>query len=399
MPNMKNKKWILICLTLFLSIQYSEASKHPTTVLYHQVFDSEGQFPELELNNVASEYTAEGLKITGTESTIRLNKYYSLGDRLVRYHVKFSSDATAIFQSNSEDFKVIVNIPEKTISLQTNPIIWKRVDFLNPDNEYIIEISHIYNTGRIRIIDISTGEEEKFEATNDGQGGYLTGAVNGGSYVGSQHDYYCFGLQSGTSLLVKQMSVVSGLCDLSLLIYGDSITEPEGYYPINVFSQAWTQLVLSNTKGKAMCSGRGGCTIREVLERIKNELPYVKAKYVMVTIGTNGGNTEENLSELVEYIISQGSIPILNNIPSNESGTQIGVNTMIAKVREKYKINGCKFDLATSLAGDGKEVDKATMYYEDLSKTHNWHVYHHPNVAGARRMYIRTLIDTPEIYE
>ncbi len=72
-----------------------------------------------------------------------------------------------------------------------------------------------------------------------------------------------------------------------------------------------------------MSSGRGGTTIKELTERIKNELPFLKAKYVMVTIGTNGGNTEKNLSELVEYIISTKSIPILNNIPSNESGTQV----------------------------------------------------------------------------
>src|SRR3546814_1832044 len=63
----------------------------------------------------------------------------------------------------------------------------------------------------------------------------------------------------------------------------------------------------------------------------------------MVTIGTNGGNTEENLSELVEYIQSQGAIPILNNIPCNESGTQIPINAVIEKVRQKYGINGCKF--------------------------------------------------------
>ena len=36
-----------------------------------------------------------------------------------------------------------------------------------------------------------------------------------------------------------------------------------------------------------MSSGRGGCTIVHVLDYIKNELPYIKTDYVMVTIGTN----------------------------------------------------------------------------------------------------------------
>ncbi|MFV0267899.1 MAG: hypothetical protein ACK5HT_12260 [Draconibacterium sp.] len=155
---------------------------------------------------------------------------------------------------------------------------------------------------------------------------------------------------------------------------------------------------MKNVSVKAISSGRGGCTIYHVLERIKNELPFVKAKYVMVTIGTNGGNTEENLSELVEYILSQGSVPILNNIPCNESGTQIGVNQMIEKIRQKYHINGCKFDIATSINHDGLEVDKSMMYHEDYSGS--WgQIYHHPNVKGSRAMYTRTLIDIPEIYD
>lgn len=396
---MKNKRWILTGLVLFFTTIHLNASDFPTTILYHKVLNDKGNYPELDLNNVACEYTPDGLLLTGKNENVRLNKYYSLGDRVVRYHVKFSPDAVGVFQSNTGDFKMVVDISEKTVSVATEPAVWKKMDFIDAGHEYLVEIYHKYQTSKIRIIDVFTGQQEELELTNDGQGGYLTGAVNGGFRVGMQHDYYCFGLQDGTSMLVKQISVIAGTCDLTLLMYGDSITEPEGYYPTSVFSQAWTQLILSNVQGKALCSGRGGCTIREVLERIKNELHFVKAKYVMVTIGTNGGNTEENLSELVEYIISQGSIPILNNIPSNDRGTQVEVNRIIEKVREKYKINGCKFDLATSLANDGKEVDKSTMYYEDLSKTHNWHVYHHPNIIGSRKMYIRTFIDIPEIYE
>src|SRR3546814_5723899 len=103
-------------------------------------------------------------------------------------------------------------------------------------------------------------------------------------------------------MLVKQSCVLAQESDLALLIYGDSITEPEGYFPTADFPASWTQLIMGSMAGTAMSSGRGGTTITELLERIKNELPFVKAKYVMVTIGTNGGNTEENLSELVEYI-------------------------------------------------------------------------------------------------
>ena len=148
-----------------------------------------------------------------------------------------------------------------------------------------------------------------------------------------------------------------------------------------------------------MSSGRGGGTIITVLEFIKNELPFIKAEYVLVTIGTNGGNTEENLTELVRYIKSRGCIPILNNIPCNESGTQISNNQLIEKVRQKENINGAKFDLATSLKGDGKEVDKSLMFWEDYTGSYGWQIYHHPNALGGKKMFEQTLKDIPEIYK
>ena len=156
------------------------------------------------------------------------------------------------------------------------------------------------------------------------------------------------------------------------------------------------RLIIDNVPGKAAASGRGGTQIKEILLRIKNELPYVKSKYVMVTIGTNDGNTEENLSELVEYILSQGSVPILNNIPSNEHNSQVAVNAQIEKIRQKYGLKGARFDIPTSLGHDGKEVDESTMWVEE----YGFGSYrHHPNVKGAKLMYLQTLVDVPEIYE
>lgn len=391
---------IAVSILLFATAAVSQETGNavPTTVLYHKVLNNRDKYPELIVENMNVSYTSEGMEIAETGGLVRLDKYYSLGERMIRYHVKIGEETVALFRSNSGDFKVLVNMAEKTVSLETNPRTWKKFDFLNPEHEYLVEISRHYQTQKIRIIDVFTGDSEQIELTTDGVGGHGKGVENSGFHAGAQYDYYCFGLQSGSSVLVKQISVIAGECDLLLLIYGDSITEPDGYFPTKDFPEAWTQLIMSKVNGRAISSGRGGCTINEVLLRIGNELPYVKAKYVMVTIGTNGGNTEENLSRLVEYILSQGAIPILNNIPCNESGTQTEVNRMIEKVRQKYRINGCRFDLATSLNHDGKEVDKTTMYYEDY--TGSWgQIYHHPNIKGSRLMFIRTLIDTPEIYE
>ena len=371
------------------------ADGHPASILYNRTLSADGIYPEL-LGATRNQFTNEGLRIRETDTLVKLDYYYALAERLVRYHVRLSGDSKAVFRSDKGDFQAFVDMRHKRIALQTDPVTETTVDFLDAGHEYIVEIHRDYQTSTLRVIDLFTGEVAEVAATMDGTGGVGEGAVGTGFFVGRQYDYYCVGLVSGTEIRVKQICVLAKESDLTLLIYGDSISEPEGYFPTADFPTSWTQLIMRNMAGKAMSSGRGGTTITELLERIKNELPFVKAKYVMVTIGTNGGNTEENLSQLVEYIRSQGAIPILNNIPCNESGTQVPINAVIEQVRQKYGIKGCKFDLATSLEHDGQHVDKTTMYFED----YDWgKIYHHPNVKGSLQMYTRTLLDVPEIYQ
>ncbi|RZM27978.1 MAG: SGNH/GDSL hydrolase family protein [Pedobacter sp.] len=386
---------VVLLFTMLCRTSALENKPLPKGILYNKVLNNKAAYPELQLA-AGSQYTDVGLSITAPNSLVRLNKYYSLAERLIRYHVSFSKDAVGVFQTDQGDLKAFVDIPNKKIYLGTNPVTEKRVDFLDASHEYTVEVHRNYQQSKLRITDQKTGKSAEIAATMDGGGGVGAGSVGPGFFVGLQHDYYCFGLSSGSSILIKQICVMAKETNLTLLLYGDSITEPEGYFPTADFPSSWTQLIMKNIKGKSMASGRGGTTIVQVLDRIKNELPYVKSKYVMVTIGTNGGNTEENLSEIVEYIKQQGSIPILNNIPSNESGSQVPVNEVIEKVRKKYQIKGARFDAATSVDQNGKKVDNTTMYFED----YDWgKIYHHPNVKGSLQMYKQTLVNVPEIYK
>ncbi len=368
------------------------------TVLYEKFLSSVTPIPEMILNGVA-QYSAEGLAVTGKSNIVKLDKFYALAERKVQYRVKFSADAKAIFRSSEGDFNAYVDIPNKRISIATSPAKEKTASFLQANKEYLVEVYHIYQASKLRIVDEKTGEAAEIEAVNDGQGGAGQGVLQPGFGVGMQWDHYCFGLTSGTSMIVKHVRVVGLKKKVKLLMYGDSITQPEGYFPTSDFSQAWTQQIINKLGGDAMSSGRGGATIDMVLNYIKNELPYIEAKYVMVTIGTNGGNTEAKLTQLVDYIKSKGAIPILNNIPANESGTQVAEAALLHQVRTKTGVQGVRFDLATSLLGDGKEVDKSTMYWEDYATTYGWQVYHHPNEKGGKRMFDQTLVDVPAIYQ
>jgi len=354
----------------------------------------------LQLNG-AGEYTAEGLVISKAGVLIKLDKFYSLAERMVRYEIEASADAVMHFRSSQGDFNAYVDIANKTFKMGGSPTeTVGEVPFIEGGKKFILEISHIYLDSIVRITDPESGESVTIKATQDGPGGAGKGVLKENTVsVGMHWDHYCFELAGGNQMTVKRMTVFALKKSVQLLIYGDSITQPEGYFPKETFPLAWTQRIISALGGNAMSSGRGGGTIVTVNDAIRNELPYIDAKYVMVTIGTNGGNTEENLTELVNYIKDQGSIPILNNIPSNESGTQIENAKIIEAVREKTQIKGCKFDLCTSVNGDGKEVDRTTMFWEELFSVYGFEAYHHPNEVGGERMYSRTLIDVPDIYE
>lgn len=375
-----------------------EAAKSVQGTILYNVKIRSAPIQALQLNGVA-QYTTEGLNVTARGGVVKLDKFYALAERMVRYHIKPSLNAKVIFRSSEGDFNALVDVPNKCVSIATDPVREQPVPFLEGNREYIVEIYHIYQQAKVRIIDLETSEEVEISVTNNGQGGVGAGVLQKGFAVGMQWDHYCFGLMEGSSVLIKQITVYALKKSVNVLMYGDSITQPEGYFPTADFSKAWTQMIINKLNGNAMSSGRGGGTITMVLDYIKNELPYIEAEYVMVTIGTNGGNTETNLTELVNYIKEQGAIPILNNIPCNESGTQIENNRLIEKVREKLDIKGCKFDLPTSISGEGKEVNKSLMYWEDYSNSYGWQVYHHPNERGGQEMYERTLIDIPEIYE
>ena len=367
-------------------------------VLYDQILNDSFPAPELLVQN-AGHYTSEGLYITGKGQVAKLDKFYALAERMVQYRLLFSSDAKAVFKSSEGDFQAYIDVAKKKMIIATNPVLEKPVEFLKSNREYLVEIYHIYQQAIIRIVDVKTGEAAELSATHNGRGGCGKGAVQQGFNVGMQWDKYCFGLSDGSFMLVKSITVFSLKSKVKLLIYGDSISQPEGYFPTGDFPHSWTQLIIDKLKGNAMSSGRGGGTIDMLLDYIRNELPFIKSEYVMVTIGTNGGNSADKLFQLVNYIRAQGSIPILNNIPCNESGTQMEINRVIDKVRRELSVEGCRFDLATSVNGDGKEVDKSMMYWEDYSDSYGWQIYHHPNKKGSFEMFKSTMEDIPDIYK
>lgn len=384
-----------------------DSLRSKTGLMYTKFFDLSSDMSEYVVSDPDNnKLTEDGLLLSATGGgNVILNKYYSIGFRSVEYLCRFSAGSVAVFTTDAGGPFISVDFINNTLTISNIAAGWAYgqevpIDPGISSHLFKVVVTKRYQEQSAKLIDISVDKTYTVSVTQDGQGGAGAGSVNPDpTKIGMQSDKYKFYAEQGT-FVVKHIRVYAGVNNVKLIMYGDSITEPEQYYPKENFLSSWTQLVIAQINGEAVSSGRTGTNIDAVIERIQNELPYINAKYVMVTIGTNSGNTLEKLRNLVDYIKQCGSIPILNNIPCNDNnGTSntVANNTMIAQVRAEKEIKGCLFNLPTSENGDGETLDYSTMYYEDYPGVGTW--YHHPNPKGAEGMFLRTFIDVPEIYE
>ena len=360
-----------------------------TNVLYSKHF-TQGENFNAWVGVSADMVSDNGLQVD-TNGCV-LSKEYGLAQRILNLRCKFNSDSIVQITSYpTKDSTLVIDCSKKTFNL--NGLHEVSMPFFNAQHDYNIEIVRDYQSMKVILTDMISGDVAEYDYINNGTGGVGGGAVGTAYLTGAFHDFYQFATTQGT-FYIKDVKVMAFATDYHAIFYGDSITEQDSYFPTSELSKSWVFRALANMKGVA--SGRGGGNIIGVMSRIKNELPFIKAKYVVVTIGTNGANTISRLSELVEYIQSQGATPILNHIPCNESGTQVSVNAMIDEIRAKYGIKGADFDLCTSINGDGVRVNENLMFWENYSSSNN--IYHHPNEKGGATMYCQLRQDVPEIF-
>lgn len=384
---------VLSTFTEWQSQKKKEAKK--TGVLYDKPLTS-GSAPDF-----AGTFSVVTGGFSITDRAI-LGKFYSIENRTIEYICKMASDSVVAFITapytdvSAVDASLVIDVANKTVKL--NSFATEACSFLAGNHVLAVEMSKRYQKFGIRITDMSTGDVFEKEYVKDGSGGAGQGALNPDNNVPMQYDYPGCKKVSGTAMLLMRMTVKCDVADI--VCYGDSITEEEAYYPTSLYEKSWTQMLISESSQKVVLSGRSGTTISKITERIKNELPYIPAKYCVITIGTNGGNTEENLTELVEYVKSLGIVPILNHIPCyDNNGDTTGfktVNALIDTVRANTGVKGCDFDLPTSLAYDGNEVNTDMMFLETYSGGATY--YHHPNDKGSAAMLAQLKADVPEIF-
>ena len=202
------------------------------------------------------------------------------------------------------------------------------------------------------------------------------------------------------SVRIYNVQIIIPHCseNIKCIIYGDSITE--GLYASSE-EKSWSNLI-RDALGKDNCcvSGRCTCKIQHVSRRIAFECAILKPKYIMVHIGTNGGNTVDNITKLIEQIKNLGAIPIINTIICTATSTQSSVNTIIRQALNTYSnetILSADCQAATCKNFNVADGVNRACFSNDGGTT-ILHEGYHPSDYGHELMFKQVVKDIPQLF-
>ena len=326
------------------------------------------------------------LNSSGANSGVTLDKQINLSERYLELKVKLKTNT--VFYIGTKNVENVVGENTATINCTAKTMITGfngstastqniPFDIVN-DRQYIIRYYKLNNISRLELIDTVTCESV-----------YVEDGITFG-----QFDKYKFGVTSGSIGVISQISIMSIMKDKPFMgFYGDSITEGNSVgstSKIPYYRDRFANLIGEKLEKPYFVSGRSGGGIAGVLERMKTEIPTLRPNYVFVTIGTNGGNTEVNLNQMIDYCESFGTKVILNLIPLYDGSTD-GKNTIIQNVVNSRNLMSVKTNVATSVNGDGVTKDNSKFANEGG-------VFIHPNEDGNLAIYKRALIDIENVF-
>lgn len=252
-----------------------------------------------------------------------------------------------------------------------------------PTTEYVTaDISSLVSTTSDFRFDLEVGRRRRqvYAAITNYRTGKrieITAEETEGNYVypaGWLYDVPRIAQSSGT-----QAYLTSIRCwiptDVKCVFLGDSITQGYGIPA----GKCWATKCCDYF-GNSVNMGRSGGTLPDdVSVQIAQLLPLMKPKYVVVTIGTNGGNTAENLAEMVTNIKNLGAVPIVNRI-YRKSSSVTSVNSLIAALNELSS----RFDYATSTDNKLGSSQNTSLYLADKV---------HLNEDGGQVVFERFIAD------
>ncbi|WP_185269607.1 SGNH/GDSL hydrolase family protein [Chryseobacterium bernardetii] len=348
---------------------------------------------DIVLDNGSGNFTIDstGLKINSSGpigSGVILNKQTNISERFLELRVKLNPDQAFYVGTKNVENVVGENTAEIDCSAKTlkiNPLgsmAGQTKNFTMPiisGREYIVRFYKKNEMTRLELIDAVSAESDYVEVFQTGH-----------------FDKYKFGLISGAApLIITNVKIVSMLTGRAFIgFYGDSITEGNSVGSTSktpYYKDRFANLIGEYIGRPYYVSGRSAGTIDGVLARMQVEIPILLPRYVFVTIGTNNGNTEAKLNQLVDFCESYGCNVILNLIPLYD-GSTAAKNAMIQGIVSARKLLSVKMNVATSLNNDGVTKDDSLFANESG-------VLIHPNAAGNLKIFNRVFVDAPELFQ
>ena len=192
------------------------------------------------------------------------------------------------------------------------------------------------------------------------------------SPAGRFYDYLTFMQNSGSTAYWQNLYTYVPT-NVKIAFMGDSITQ--GIYLPSV-DASWVN-ILREYYGNCVSSGRGGAKIDFIIDAFNDGL--IKAynpQYVVVTIGTNEGNTIAKLQTVIEKIKEIGATPIINCVSQTNNGKTTDGNELIANVNKdilSLHQLGARFDIATGANNDPEAIAAAGVLQDAVHPNSNGH--------------------------
>lgn len=313
------------------------------------------------------------LSITSNNSGngVVINNNIYLNKRTLEFDIKLSNINTNVYfgtkwiETNAGTTTYTVDFTTKKINGVTD---FSAMD-INTTDLYRISLSSIDFTSTVKVKNLRTAQEftNTFSAID-------------------MYDQYKIGFISGSGV-IENIKIFSMAKDQPyIMFFGDSITRASNI----ANNKRFANLIGDLTGRTYLVSGRSAGTITGVLSRMAIEIPTFRPKYVCVTIGTNRGNTVDNLTALVNFCEKYDCKVILNRTPMFDGNTA-AKNAMIDGIVSSRKLLSIKMDIATSVGFDGITKDNTCFSNES-------NIYIHPNEKGHQQIFERAKIDVEEVF-
>ena len=318
------------------------------------------------INNrlIHNKYVSISQKYTYCRFTVHSDTYFGVGWLSSAY--SFDGSLFTIDAANGK-----LNIHQAWSNGNTVPSVKYTLSYTFVDGrDYLIKIKKDRHTNYVSIIDCLTGEESQTIQS-------IQTSTNGLDEFsgGRQMDRLQLVHLSGTSPNIQYIRCCASYKEPLVVVYGDSITEGDRVYN----GQTYVDLMKEALgEERVICSGLSGSQISGLITKMQFELPLLKPKFVMVSIGTNGGNTQELFNQAKQVIEENGAIPIINVPPMGYSDLET-LRTYIFNLG----VTTTRFDIATSVNNDISQGKNTKLFADGI----------HPNKLGHIAMFNRLKSD------